>query len=868
MAEIEEVGVEAVVKGFPEFLAKLTAMNKAIASTGVASAASATGIGIVTIALGALIAIVAVVIVGIGAIVAAFGLLSLGSISVARSVESAFAGVAKTTNGLTDEFGKMNEAGKEVLDQFRLLAKEIPLSLEDLLKIGELAGQLGIAKEALAGFSEVVAGLAVATDLTIEEAALGLARLASIYGVTTEDMIDNTERLGSAITFLGNNFATTEPAILNFAKRLAGIAKQFGITQAEVLGFGAAITAAGVEAQLGSTAIQNALIAIGKAVETGSDELDEFARVAGMSAEEFAQAWEDDAAQAFIAFIEGLGEAGDEAFTILDEVGLSSDRTVRALIPLAAAGDLLADAIDGANQAFEDNVSLTREVTIRYATFDSHMQVLKNTVRDIGLEIGLLLLPALGGLLKIVTPIIEAIGEGLVPAFESIFNAIRESLLPAIGELLDAFGFDISTATLTESIANIGETIADGIEGLAEFLTVIADIKLAFDEGGIESVLEFLGIDPDDAQTFFAVAAGITAFATSLWLLPPVLAALKGFSLTSLFAPVIAVGTALGAISLPVLALAAALGILVGVMIQFGEDAVTNFFLLKDQVMEIFSLLGPFLEGVWDDIKTQTLAKISEIAQDITEWLNGILESFGITEEIKERWRQIWVDVKRIAVELWERIKEFLVSEWEGLVEQVETFLSPIIETISQIWEDVKTAVGEKWEEIKGAIEEKVVEIGVAIGLWVLDWVEIIKETGAKWIEAGKQMMDGILQGLQDNVKSVINFITDLAEGIIDAILSVFNMSSPSKVFADIGANLMLGLAEGIAQDADLPQIALDAAAAQIMNAGDGIANPNGAGGNTDNSHTTTVNANYSDLQTPNSIVSDLALIAMLEGAS
>ncbi len=881
MAEFEEVGVEAVVKGFPLFIAQLNAMSLAITGSGAASVSAAAGLVVFTAALAAIAAIVAVVVGGIALIAAGFAALTIGSIAVARSVESAFAGVAKTTNGLTDEFGKMNEAGEAVLDQFRELAKVTPLPLEDLLRIGELAGQLGIAKEALAGFSEVVAGLAVATDLTIEEAALGLARLASIYEVTTEDMINNTEQLGSVITFLGNNFATTEPAILNFAKRLAGIAKQFGITQAEVLGFGAAITAAGVEAQLGSTAIQNSLIAIGKAVTEGGDELDEFARVAGMSAEEFAQAWEDDAAQAFISFIEGLGEAGDEAFAILDEVGLSSDRTVRALIPLAAAGDLLALSINGANQALEDNSSLAREVTIRYATFDSQMQILKNTVRDIGLEIGLTLLPALSGLIKIVTPIIEAIGKGLVPAFESIFGAIRDNLLPALGDLFDAFGFDITGASLTQGIANFGETIADGIEAFSNFVLRVARLVELYKEGGIVSVAAHFGISEKDIELFtdigkvvliaagsfialrnalalFAVvSAGLATLGVVLGDIGAALALIKGGSGVIAVLKTLFVGIAVA----PAL-LVGAIAALIGVIVVFGERALVAF----TQLLLITAILFlnwaddmvVLIKDMWESIKVNTVTAVSDFIKSMIIWKDQtIVKIEELTAAAGSAVDDWWAETgAKIGAGI-ENAIQSIVNWKDQTIENIVIFVQTAIAKIKEWWDNMISTFNERGGALVSALGG------------ILDrMVASLRETVGRWIQIGKEMMNGLLQGLKANVNKILKFIRNLANQILAEILAAFKITSPSAVFQDVGKNLMDGLALGIRKNADLPQIALDAAATRMMSAENGIANTAASGSNIDRSFNPTINANYSQIQSPNSIVTDMSLIAMLEAAN
>ena len=82
------------------------------------------------------------------------------------------------------------------------------------------------------------------------------------------------------------------------------------------------MASAGVDAEAGGTAIQKVLIEMTRAVAEGGDKLGVFAQVAGLSAEEFRQAFQADAAGAFTAFVEGLGSAGDQAFGVLEALDL------------------------------------------------------------------------------------------------------------------------------------------------------------------------------------------------------------------------------------------------------------------------------------------------------------------------------------------------------------------------------------------------------------------------------------------------------------------------------------------------------------------------------------------------------------------
>ncbi len=429
MANIVPLGIKAVAEGTQKFATDLKKMNTGIQRVGKSAGKLTKSIAKAGVAVAKFgIAAGAAAVAGIAAI----GVLS---IKTAISVESAFAGVAKTTDGLIDEFGKMTDAGEEVFQSFRNLAKEVPIAVEELLAIGELAGQLGVPKEALVDFTETVAALGVTTNLTQEAAATALAQIANIFQVSADDMAQNTSQVGSALVELGNNFATTEADILTFAQRIAGAGNIAGLTQADILGIGAAFSSVGIEAESGGTAVQKVLLAMVEAVTTGSEELDIFGKTVGKTAQEFAKDFEEDAAGAFEQFVLALGDAGDDAIGILAELGLQDQRLVRAFLSLSNAGDVLTRTMDSANIGFEENTALTEEAAKRYQTTESQLKILKNTLRDVGITIGSALLPFLNKMLKFAKPLIDKFGKSL-PKFLDKFTAAIERITSAVNDIV------------------------------------------------------------------------------------------------------------------------------------------------------------------------------------------------------------------------------------------------------------------------------------------------------------------------------------------------------------------------------------------------------------------------------------------------
>ena len=111
------------------------------------------------------------------------------------------------------------------------------------------------------------------------------------------------------------------------ASRLAAAGKLAHLSEPQIMGLAAAMSSVGIEAEAGGTAMTQTLMAMEKAVTSGGKKLDEFARIAGMSSEQFSDAWQKEPINAIQAFIAGLGDLdsqGESATQVLEELGLKA----------------------------------------------------------------------------------------------------------------------------------------------------------------------------------------------------------------------------------------------------------------------------------------------------------------------------------------------------------------------------------------------------------------------------------------------------------------------------------------------------------------------------------------------------------------
>lgn len=329
--------------------------------------------------------------------------------------ESAITGVAKTTDLTDSELATMS-------DSIKALSTEIPATTEEIAAVAEAAGQLGIQKDALLDFTEIMTMLGTATNMTADEAATALARFANITGMAT----DNYGRLGSVIVDLGNNFATTESEIVAMGTRLASAGKLAGLTEPEIMALAAAMSSVGIEAEAGGTAMTQTLNAIEKAVAKGGDDLAEFARIAGMSSEEFSSAWKNDAMSALTSFIGGLGkldEQGESTVLVLEDLGLTGIRQSNMLKALGLAADQMTGAVNTANTAWQQNTALTNEANKRYTTVQSRLTMMQNAYNNLKVAIGDAYTPALGKSYELGAKVLNSFTE-FVQKNPALVNAV------------------------------------------------------------------------------------------------------------------------------------------------------------------------------------------------------------------------------------------------------------------------------------------------------------------------------------------------------------------------------------------------------------------------------------------------------------
>jgi TP901 family phage tail tape measure protein len=317
-------------------------------------------------------------------------------VKLAIDYESAMADVKKVTN-FDDEGFKAFSA--EVLK----LSTRIPMSAEGLAKIAAAAGQAGIAENELLRFSEDAAKMAVAFDISAEEAGSAMTGLRTNFKLNQDGVI----ALGDTFNHLANNMDARAGDLINFSNRVAGTGVLYGFTGDRIGALGAAFVAMKTPAEVASRATNGLMMKLGNAATLGKDAQAAFKRL-GFSGKSLAAAFKKDGQQGLLSFLEAVKQSKDpmrELNAIMGE-GFADE-----IAKLVGGLDTYKQALLLAGDEEAKNGSMNREYSERAKTTANSVALLKNSLARLGITLGSAVLPALNSLVQAVAPYVSAVAD-------------------------------------------------------------------------------------------------------------------------------------------------------------------------------------------------------------------------------------------------------------------------------------------------------------------------------------------------------------------------------------------------------------------------------------------------------------------------
>lgn len=325
-----------------------------------------------------------------------------GAIGAIQNVFNRFTGARDAflsyDEALTDAMKTTNLTKDEILDLSASLKQiDTKTPQNELLALVRAGGKLGITgQEDLLGFARAAdkINVALSEDLggNAEAAITAIGKMTDIFSLTDEYGIEQAMlKVGSAINELGMASTANEGYIVDFSKRLAGIAPNADISIDKILGLAATLDKYGQQSETSSTAIGQTIMAMFKRTET-------FAQIAGIPLEEFSELLKKDVNEALLKVLEGMqrGEGGLASVTAaMEEMHLNGQRAATVLGSLSKHTDELRSQQEIANKAFTAGTSLTDEFSVKNNSLTAELEKQRKAILENVVSLGEKLNPAM-----------------------------------------------------------------------------------------------------------------------------------------------------------------------------------------------------------------------------------------------------------------------------------------------------------------------------------------------------------------------------------------------------------------------------------------------------------------------------------------
>ena len=304
------------------------------------------------------------------------------------SYDEALTDAMKTTNLTKGEILELSDSLKQI---------DTKTPQNELLALVRAGGKLGITgQEDLLGFARAAdkINVALSEDLggNAETAITAIGKMTDIFNLTDEYGIEQAMlKVGSAINELGMASTANEGYIVDFSKRLAGIAPNADVSIDKILGLAATLDKYGQQSETSSTAIGQTIMAMFKRTET-------FAQIAGVPLKEFSELLKTDVNEALLKVLEGMqrGEGGLASVTAaMEEMHLNGQRAATVLGSLSKHTDELRSQQEIANKAFAAGTSLTEEFAVKNNSLTAELEKQKKAIMETVVSLGEKLNPAM-----------------------------------------------------------------------------------------------------------------------------------------------------------------------------------------------------------------------------------------------------------------------------------------------------------------------------------------------------------------------------------------------------------------------------------------------------------------------------------------
>lgn len=408
---------------------------------------------------------------------------------------------------LTDEFMEYDEALTDAMKTTNLSKSEVTALSDEIAKIDtrtaqnellallRIGGKLGVeGQENLLGFVRAADKINVALKEDLggdaEAAIAQIGKMVDIFQLEGQFGLESAMiKVGSAVNSLGMASTANEGYIVDFTRRLAGIAPNASISIDKILGLAATLDKYGQTAEMSSTAIGQTIMAMFKKTET-------FADIAKMEVQDFADLLNKDVNEAFIRVLEGMKGSDGTLHSVvaaMEEMHLQGQRAVQVLGTLSKNTDELRNQQDLANVSFTEGASLLEEFETKNTSATASLEKQKKAIQED----------------------MVAMGQDLMPVVTDVMDLADLGI--GIGAKIIALTVKMRGVILALTVAKLADVAADKLRNFWSKANRAALVEeVATLEGAKASTIAYSAVKNLLAGNFKAAASAAKLFGTAL----------------------------------------------------------------------------------------------------------------------------------------------------------------------------------------------------------------------------------------------------------------------------------------------------------------------------------------------------------------
>lgn len=629
--------------------------------------------------------------------------------------------------------------------------------------------------------------------------------------------------------------------------RIGGLfASMAGVARGALFGIATGLGAAagfGLKAAANFEQVQVALSALTGSAAAGLAQFKQLQTFAAVTPFEFSDL--TTSAERFDAFSAAIGQSKAQLVPFLTTIGnlvsetgggaQALDSITLAMGQTASQGKLTLGNLDQINNALPGFSAVAAIAAVRGQTTAQVMQEISSGSIDARTGLNQLLegmqrFPGAAGamakqsqtLLGVFSTFKDTVSQSLSNAFQPVIPAIKDSLTqitpiigdtikeiaPALGQLLAGL-----LPLLAKALQAVTALVAPILSALGPALKSIGPALDAIGKA-FGSVAEAIApIIPVLAEL---ISALVTGFAPILKALTPIL--FTGAKLlVALFKPLIPVIEEVGKV------LSDTLGPILddigGLITDMTPELSALVEALAEAFMPILQALGPIILQLWDAFKP-LLPAIVSLIKPVTDLIIALTPMIDIVA-------QLTVLLVKIIAPIIGFVSEIVSAQTMGEIVPILDAIFKAFGAVEKILDAlITTLLHLDWGKIASIIGGAFEDAGKAVGHWIANFVtkdipnfftHTIPDALGRWTsgaghwlyDVGRDMINGLIGGIESMVSSAINSVENALGNVVDAAKNFLGISSPSKIFMEIGHNVVAGYTKGVDDPPDDPRSAM-----------------------------------------------------------